>query len=305
MKSVASAQVPAPGELVLDHVAHFVPHVAAASEALEKLGFTLTPFSEQSHRATPGGPLVPAGSGNRCVMLREGYLEFLTPTGDTPIADQLRTAIKRYTGVHLVAFGSAAPDADHARLVRAGFGPLPPVALQRQIGTATGEGTARFTVVRVPPGTMPEGRIQFCQQHTPELLWQPRWLDHHNRATALAGVILRVADAREAAQRFARYTGLLAQLSGSVWRIGTARGYLLFVDRETLHRRLDVVAPSLPWIAGYVLKSEDIDQTGDTLRKSRVPVHVLGSRRLLVKLPAAFGGIIVFEPLDAGVFNFD
>jgi hypothetical protein len=290
---------------VLDHVAHFVPHVDAASEALEKLGFTLTPFSEQSHRAAPGGPLVPAGSGNRCVMLREGYLEFLTPTGDTPIADQLRTAIKRYTGVHLVAFGSAAPDADHARLVRAGFGPLPPVALQRQIGTATGEGTARFTVVRVPPGTMPEGRIQFCQQHTPELLWQPRWLDHHNRATALAGVILRVADAREAAQRFARYTGLLAQLSGSVWRIGTARGYLLFVDRETLHRRLDVVAPSLPWIAGYVLKSEDIDQTGDTLRKSRVPVHVLGSRRLLVKLPAAFGGIIVFEPLDAGVFNFD
>jgi hypothetical protein len=301
----ARAQIPAAGELVLDHVAHFVPHVDAASEALEKLGFTLTPFSEQSHRAEPGGPLVPAGSGNRCVMLREGYLEFLTPTGDTPIADQLRTAIKRYTGVHLVAFGSAAPDADHARLVRAGFGPLPPVALQRQIGTATGEGTARFTVVRVPPGTMPEGRIQFCQQHTPELLWQPRWLDHHNRATALAGVILRVADAREAAQRFARYTGLLAQLSGSVWRIGTARGYLLFVDRETLHRRLDVVAPSLPWIAGYVLKSEDIDQTGDTLRKSRVPVHVLGSRRLLVKLPAAFGGIIVFEPLDAGVFNFD
>ena len=301
----ARAQIPAAGELVLDHVAHFVPHVDAASEALEKLGFTLTPFSEQSHRAEPGGPLVPAGSGNRCVMLREGYLEFLTPTGDTPIAGQLRTAIKRYTGVHLVAFGSAAPDADHARLVRAGFGPLPPVALQRQIGTATAEGTARFTVVRVPPGTMPEGRIQFCQQHTPELLWQPRWLDHHNRATALAGVILRVADAREAAQRFARYTGLLAQLSGSVWRIGTARGYLLFVDRETLHRRLDVVAPSLPWIAGYVLKSEDIDQTGDTLRKSRVPVHVLGSRRLLVKLPAAFGGIIVFEPLDAGVFNFD
>ena len=301
----ARAQIPAAGELALDHVAHFVPHVDAASEALEKLGFTLTPFSEQSHRAEPGGPLVPAGSGNRCVMLREGYLEFLTPTGDTPIADQLRTAIKRYTGVHLVAFGSAAPDADHARLVRAGFGPLAPVALQRQIGTATGEGTARFTVVRVPPGTMPEGRIQFCQQHTPELLWQPRWLDHHNRATALAGVILRVADAREAAQRFARYTGLLAQLSGSVWRIGTARGYLLFVDRETLHRRLDVVAPSLPWIAGYVLKSEDIDQTGDTLRKSRVPVHVLGSRRLLVKLPAAFGGIIVFEPLDAGVFNFD
>jgi hypothetical protein len=305
MVSPAASQVPAPGELVLDHVAHFVPHVDAASSGLKKLGFILAPFSEQSHRAEPGGPLVPAGTGNRCVMFREGYLEFLTPTGDTPVASQLRSAIKRYTGVHLVAFGTAAPEADHARLAKAGYSPLPPVALQRQIGTATGEGTARFTVVRVPPGTMPEGRIQFCQQHTPELLWQPRWLDHHNRATALAGVILRVADAREAAQRFARYTGLLAQLGGSMWRISTARGYLLFVDRETLHRRLDVVAPSLPWIAGTVLKSEDIAETGDCLRGSGVPVHVLGSQRLLVKLPAALGGVIVFEPLDAGVLNFD
>jgi len=305
MNSVASAQVPVPGELVLDHVAHFVPHVDGASSELKKLGFTLTPFSEQSHRAEPGGPLLPAGSGNCCVMLREGYLEFLTPTGDTPIAGQLRTAIKRYTGVHLVAFGSAAPDADHARLARAGFSPLPPVALQRQIGTATAEGTARFTVVRVPPGTMPEGRIQFCQQCTPELLWQPRWLDHHNRATALAGVILRVADAQEAAQRFARYTGLLAQPGDGVWRISTARGYLLFLDRETLHRGLDIVAPSLPWIAGTVLKSEDIAATGDTLRRSGVSVHVIGSRRLLVKLPAALGGVIVFEPLDAGVLSFD
>jgi len=116
---------------------------------------------------------------------------------------------------------------------------------------------------------------------------------------------LRVADAQEAAQRFARYTGLLAQPGDGVWRISTARGYLLFLDRETLHRRLDIVAPSLPWIAGTVLKSEDIAATGDTLRRSGVSVHVIGSRRLLVKLPAALGGVIVFEPLDAGVLSFD
>ena len=291
--------------LNIDHVAHFVPHVDSASSALEKLGFTLTPFSEQSHRLEPGGPLVPAGSGNRCAMFKQGYLEFLTPTGDTPVAAQLRAAIKRYVGVHLVAFGTAAPAADHARLAKGGFSPLEPVALQREIDTEHGRGTARFTVVRVPPGTMPEGRIQFCQQHTPELLWQPRWMEHANRACALAGVILRVADAQEAAQRFARYTGLLAQVSGSVWRIATTRGYLLFLDRDTLQRRIDVVPPVLPWIAGYVLESEDITETGDYLRKSGVPVHVLGSHRLLVELPPAVGGIVIFQPKNSGVLNFD
>jgi len=280
-------------------------HVDAASAALEKLGFTLTPFSAQSHRMEPGGPLVPAGTGNRCMMLQHGYLEFLTPTGDTQIAIQLRTAIKRYAGAHLVAFGTAAPEADHARLAVSGFAPLDPVALQREIDTEQGRKTARFTVVRVPPGTMPEGRIQFCQQHTPELLWQPRWMEHANRADGLAGVILGVADAQEAAQRFARYTGLLAQVSGSVWRIDTTRGYLLFVEPDTLHRRLDVVPPTLPWIAGSVLKSGDIAATGDFLRKSGAPLHVLGNHRLLVKLPRAVGGILVFEPRHSGILNFD
>jgi hypothetical protein len=279
--------------------------VDAASAALEKLGFTLTPFSEQSQRAEPGGPLAPAGAGNRCAMLQRGYLEFLAPTGDTTIAGQLRASIKRYVGVHLIAFGTAAAEADHERLQKGGFSPLEPVALQREIGTAAGHETARFTVVRVPPGTMPEGRIQFCRQHTPELLWQERWTQHANRATALSGVILRVADAREAAQRYARYTGLLAQLSGSVWRITTARGYLVFVDRDTLHRRLGVVPPALPWIAGCVLKSADIQASGEFLRRSGVPVHVLGSRRLLVVLPPELGGIAIFEPADAGVLNFD
>lgn len=305
VSSVANNQVPAAGELVLDHVTHFVPHVDSASSALEKLGFTLTPFSEQSQRAEPGGPLMPAGAGNRCVMLEQGYLEFLTPTGDTPVAGQLRTAIKRYTGPHLVAFGTSTPEADHARLAKGGFAPLEPVALQRQIGTPTGTGTARFTLVRVPPGTMPEGRIQFCRHHTPELLWQPRWMEHSNGAVALNGVVLCVADPPETARRFARYTGLLAQVSGGLWRIATARGYLLFLDRETLHRRLDVAPPSLPWIAGCVLKSKDIAATGDHLRQSGTAVQLLESARLLVKLPAAVSGIAIFEPSGAGVLSFD
>src|SRR5688500_15027941 len=187
-RSISASQVPAPGAINLDHIAHFVPDADAASAALERLGFTLTPFSAQSHRLEPGGPLVPAGTGNRCVMLHSGYLEFLTPTGESVVADQLRTAIRRHTGVHLIAFGTGAAEADHARLAREGFTPGDPVALQRPISTPNGESTARFTVVRVPPGTMAEGRIQYCQHHTPELVWQEQWLDHENGALALAAV---------------------------------------------------------------------------------------------------------------------
>lgn len=298
-------QVPPPGTLNLDHVAHFVPHADAARDALERLGFTLTPFSAQSHRTEENGPLVAAGTGNHCIMLQRGYLEILAPTADTPVAAQLRAAIRRYVGVHLVAFGTATPEADHARAAKAGFAPLPPVDLQREIDTEQGRKTARFTVVRVPPGTMAEGRIQFCRHHTPGLLWQPRWTSHPNRAASLAGVILRVADAQEAAKRYARYTGLPAQLSGEIWRLDTARGYLIFADRDILHRRLGVVPPALPWIAGYALKSDDIAATRDFLREAGVTAREMDGERLLVQLPPAVGGIILFESKTSGILAFD
>lgn len=296
-----ASQSPSSGKLNIDHVAHFVPHIDAASAALEQAGFTLTPFSEQSHRLEPGGPLTPAGAGNRCVMLREGYLEFLTPTGDTPIAQQLRSSIQRYTGLHLIALGTAAPEADHARLAKNGFSPLPPVALQREIGTAVGYDTARFTVVRVPPGTMAEGRIQYCQQHTPELLWQPRWLEHRNHARGLAAVIICVADPQEAAQRYARYTGLLAQLSGTQWRIDTQRGALLFVTPEAVEQKLGITAPALPWIAGYVLTSDSLPATRDTLNAAQSNVRKLESGPLLLRWPGAVGGVVLFQQIGAAL----
>ncbi len=289
------SQTPSPGKLNIDHVAHFVPHIDAASAALEQAGFTLTPFSEQSHRLEPGGPLTPAGAGNRCVMLREGYLEFLTPTGDTPIAQQLRNSIQRYTGLHLIALGTVAPDADHARLEKHGFSPLPPVALQREIGTAEGSGTARFTVVRVPPGTMAEGRIQYCQQHTPELLWQARWLEHRNHARGLAAVIICVADPQEAAQRYARYTGLLAQVSGTQWRIDTQRGALLFVTPDAVEKQFGITPPALPWIAGYVLTSDKLSATRDALNATQCGMRELESGRLLLRWPGSVGGFILFQ----------
>lgn len=298
-------QLPPPGTLNVDHAAHFVPDIESAGTALEKLGFTLTPFSAQSQRAGPGASLAPAGAGNRCVMLQRGYLEFLAPIAETPIAEQLRAAIGRYVGAHLIAFGTSTPVADHARLERAGFSPLPPVELERAIEVDGRRETARFTVVRVPPGTMAEGRIQFCQHHTPGLLWQPRWTCHANRAAALAGVILRVADAQEAAQRYARYTGLAAHMSGGIWRLHTGRGYLLFGDRDTLHRRLGIVAPALPWIAGPVLKSDDIGATGDVLRAAGARVSDFGAHRLVVELPPSVGGIVVFESKSSGLLDFD
>jgi hypothetical protein len=293
--SVAASQVPPAGSLNVDHVSHFIPDMDEASTALECLGFTLTPFSAQSHRLERGGPLVPAGTANRCVMLKRGYLEFLTPTAETPVADQLRSAMRRYVGIHLVAFGTAAAQADHERLVKQGFEPLAPVALQRPISTETGEDTARFTVVRVPPGTMAEGRIQYCQQLTPELLWQRRWLSHRNGAAGLAAVFVCVRDPAEAAQRYSRFTGAPAAPYGNSWRLDTARGTLILIGAEIFARTLGVSTPALPWIGGYTLECDDLDATRTYLRGAEIDAREVEGR-LVVTMPKALGGVVIFQP---------
>ena len=301
---IAAAQAPKAGKLSIDHVAHFVPDMDVASPALEKLGFTLTPFSAQSHRLEPGGPLVPAGSGNRCVMFKRGYIECLTPTADTPVANQLRAAIKRYTGTHLIAFGTSAPDADHARLVQEHFAPLTPVALQRQIGTAHGEDTARFTVVRVPPDAMAEGRIQYCQHHTPELVWQPQWLKHENRAAALTAVIICAENPADTAARYGRFTGLKPIGEADRWHIDTARGRLLFESPGVIRRVFNVEPTTLPWIMGYALASDNMEATRQVIVDTGFAHGTLDGDRFYVVPPSGVGGIIVFEPAKSPALEF-
>src|SRR5688572_32082860 len=145
-------QRPPPGEMVLDHLAHFVPDLGAAAAVWEKLGFVVTPVS---HHRVAGKP---AGTSNRCVMLEEGYLELLAPSqehaADTPHAQRVRGLMKRYDGVHLACFGTPDAPAEQARLGAQGFEPEPLVDLERKLDD--GE-FVRFKVVYVPPGKMAEG----------------------------------------------------------------------------------------------------------------------------------------------------
>jgi hypothetical protein len=56
----------------------------------------------------------------------------------------------------------------------------------------------------------------------------------------------------------------------------------------------------LPWIAGYALTSGDVAATHAHLRSARYDIDTLDRERLLVKLPAALGGIaLLVSPASA------
>jgi hypothetical protein len=296
----ASDQVPRRGQAVLDHVGLFVPDMHAAAAALERWGFIVTPFSVQSHALGPGEPVVPAGTANRMAMLGRGYLEMLTPIDYTPIAAQLRNAIARHTGMHLIAFGSGDADADHAHLARSGFAPVPVVRLQRSIEVAGGQDTARFGVVRVPPGTMAEGRVQYCQHLTAHLVWQARWLDHPNRVDGLSDALLCVDDPDEAAARFARFVGRIATPLGRGGRLLTLeRGRLAFFTRDELTRRMPRVAvPELPFMAAVAMSSRDLPATRAWLNESECAFQDSSDGAITLHAPAALGVTLAITARD-------
>jgi catechol 2,3-dioxygenase-like lactoylglutathione lyase family enzyme len=290
-----AANVPAEGSTTLDHVGLFVPDMAAAARTMARLGFALTPYTAQRHKLATG-ELAPTGTANRLAILERGYIELLTATGDTPLADQMRRAIGRYPGAHLIAFGSAAAEATRARLAQDGFDPLPLVRLQRGAATPDGERLARFSVVRVPPERMPEGRMQFCQHHTPELVWQPQHQDHPNRAQSLTDILLCVDQVAEAAARYERFLGLAAQAHDNFRLFELAGGRLHLFDPAGLQAATGIMAPTTPFIAGFALTSPDLGATRALLHERGVAIRALAPDVLAVQPEAIATTILLTAP---------
>ena len=283
-------RIAAPGALVLDHVAHFVTDLGEAGRMLEALGFAVTPVSVQS---TQDGP---AGTANRCVMLEQGYLEFLSPVADTPHARRTREAMARYAGVHILALGTPAAAEEHARLARHGFAPLPLVDLEREVEVDGETRLARFGVARVPPEAMAEGRVQFVEHRTPDYVWQPRWLGRANGVTALAAVFVCVDDPAAAAARYARFTSLLPSPEGAFIRLSTSRGDIVIGRRHDLAELLGA-APPAPALAGYALACTDPEALATRCRAAGATVKRVGELHSAA-LPPALGGTWLFGTAD-------
>ena len=264
-------QLPTGDEIFLDHVGHFVRDADAASKALQRAGFAPTPVSVQVNPDPAGGSPRPTGTGNVTAMLRRGYLEMLFKTADTPLGRELDAAIERYAGVHLAAFSVADAAKAHARLGAAGFKTRPLVQMERPVATEHGSGKAAFTVARVAPEAMAEGRIQILTHHTEATVWQKRWLSHPNGALALVDVVIAVADPDEAARRYARFTDRPATANAWGHAIVLERGRVQLASIDAVEA---IVAEpprgGLPFMCGYGVAVKSLDQAQAKLHSGGV-----------------------------------
>jgi hypothetical protein len=282
-------QLPLGGEIFLDHVGHFVADPEAASAALARAGFAPTPPSVQVNPNPAGGQPQLTGTGNITAMLARGYIEVLFRTADTPLGRELEVSRARYPGIHLAAFAVADAGAAHRRLAAAEFRVRPLVDMQRPAATEEGTGTAAFTIARVEPDVMPEGRMQILTHRTEHTVWQPRWLTHPNSASALLDLVIAVSDVEEAARRFSRFTDRRALPSAFGASIGLDRGRLELMHADALLRLLpELRIPDLPFAAACGIRVRSLETAADALRRGDVGFERSGEA-LIVPFPPALG----------------
>ena len=105
----------------LDHVGIAVRDLELGADAYERLGFTLTPFGRHTGALHPGGASVPLGTGNRCAMLREGYLEIIAVVDPTLPARGIDTFVAGREGAYILALECDDASAESERLAAAGI----------------------------------------------------------------------------------------------------------------------------------------------------------------------------------------
>lgn len=270
----------------IDHVVVDVgDRMEEAAHCYRRLGFHLT---ERAHHSL--------GSANHLAMLDPDYVELLSP-GNAQRSDLADFPV----GLNGLVFAMHGADALH-KIQRDRGVPVEPVQyFTRGVQLPDGRhGEARFNVVRLPPRSVFDGRVYFCEHLTPDMVWRPEWQTHPNGAVGIARVALASSAPDRIADAFDRMFG-----PNAVERAGATGKHIMVagkVDVEIWQRdRLaSILGTAMPDAAGrgdhmalLGIRVRSLAATESVLRLNGVPVETRDDR-LLVKPAAAMNVAVEF-----------
>lgn len=241
----------------LDHVGVAVPDLDTAAAEWQALGFTVQPLAPHTSGGKPTGTnvqRVPTGTGNRNIMLRQGYIELLATIDPARPSATIARFLAHHPGIHVLTLATDDEEDALARLTRANFSAAITHS-SRPADPADPHGPqAEFARIAL---TDADPRLQLLRHRTPDLVWQPRFLTHPNRARALREVII-AADAVFAA-RLARAAGLPIHpdpAGGYALRLPGQQTIRILLPESATRLLPGATIPSLPAILGLVIQTE-------------------------------------------------
>ncbi len=290
---------------ILHHVGVINANLDQLAACYEKLGFTLTPVSMPRIPLTAGGKPELLGAGNRCAMFRKNYLELLgvidadrwkqiTRVQRGPF--DIEVPLHRYAGLHVMHFGTDHIEQVRERLKAQGT-PCSDIRLfQRDVQTPDGEQTMRARSMHFPPGSDPEALIQIAQHDTPELIFQPRYMDHANGATGITGIMICVQQAAEYAAKYERYTGhTFTRMDDNYYTADLGHSKMVVLGPTYMTDILpDYKVPDLPFLPAFMVETKDLNKTREVLTGNNV-LFLEQDHSITVHPEYAGGSAVIFH----------
>jgi hypothetical protein len=286
------------------HIGLVSKNLDSLTRRYEQLGFTFTPLSIVKIPLKPGAEPEILGAGNRCAIFQNSYLELLGIT-DRDRWERVSKAqrgpydldapLSRYEGLHVMHFASDDLEAFRERLLKQGTLCSEIGRFQRNVDTPDGERTMHARTLHFPQGSNPEGLIQIAQHLTPELVLQPRYMQHPNGAQMITEVIVCVADPAEFATKYKRYSGRTGALKGNIHIVDLGHARITIVAPEHLDEIIPgCIPPTLPFLAGFTIATADLDVARQLWTQNHIPFQEYDGR-LLVQAEDAGGSTVIFE----------
>jgi catechol 2,3-dioxygenase-like lactoylglutathione lyase family enzyme len=280
----------------LNHVGMAVRDLADIVRRFEAMGFQLTPYSPHSAAWKPGEPVQPQGSGNRCVMFANDYLEILASEDPARPAARISNFLKRHQGAHIVCFNTQHPHDVETRLKAEGIATSGVIPLQREIDTPDGVRTAKFARIQFAPEHSPEGYIQAAQHLTPQYIYQPRYIVHPNGCDSLRTTFVVTNDLDGFTRKYRQYTGLAAKALDHAAQFDFPLGTrLILIDAtHAPHYLPGSLYPPLPAIAGVAFRCPDLSAQRARLAEQGF-AFAEAQGRIVVPAEQAGGVAVAFE----------
>jgi hypothetical protein len=250
----------------IDHPLLATHDIEALRSQLIAMGFNMTAIGKH-----PWGTSTTLAMFDGCLLEIMGiYDETLideVPAGDFRFGRHVYEHLQMREGVALTALHSTNSEDDARKAEIAGFDVAGHLEFGRNVVLPDGTtGRTKTTLALMPNAAFPRLSFFLCQQHRPDLIYVPEWLEHPNTVNGICGVNIVAAqdDHAELKSHFEGLYGDSLQIDRGI-SFKTANGTLRILEpqafEDTIGKRPEAVSNDVkPFIAGMDFMSSDPDR---------------------------------------------
>ena len=258
----------------IDHPLIAVHDIEAFRDRMISLGFNMTATGKH-----------PWGTSTSLAMFEGCLIEVMSiyddslldefPAGDFRFGRHVDDHLQEREGIALTALHSTDCIADAERAKEAGFTVSGHLEFGRDVTLPDGvTGRTKTTLALMPDARWPRLSFFLCQQHRPELIYVPDWLEHPNTVHGICGVTV-LAESKDHAALIGKFEGLYGsaeEIEGG-FEFETANGPIRVQKRQAIENGFaalpsDVKAGGGPCIVAVDLRYKSEEQLRRWIEKS-------------------------------------